>query len=73
MPPNIPLLWCGLLIAVAMMMIPHYSLRNTLVFMVMSLFGVLVIIFLMLLFFSLISDGIAYIVSLYKELSFRLY
>lgn len=70
---NISLLWCGLLIVVAMMMIHDYSLGKTLVFMVMSLFGMLVIIFLMLLFFSLISDGIAYIVSLYKELSFRLY
>lgn len=70
---NISLLWCGLLIMVAMMMIHDYSLGKTVAFMVMSLFGMLVIIFVMLLFFSLISDGVAYLISLYKELSFRLY
>lgn len=70
---NISLLWCGLLIVVAMMMIHDYSLGKTVAFMVMSLFGMLVIIFVMLLFFSLISDGVAYLISLYKELSFRLY
>ena len=57
----------------AMMMIHDYTLGKTLAFILMSLFGMLVIIFVMLLFFSLISDGIAYIVSLYKEISFRLY
>ena len=33
----------------------------------------LVIIFLLLLFFSLVGDGIGYFVSLYKEVLFRLY
>ncbi len=70
---GISLLWCGLLLICAMMMIHDYSLGKTLAFMVMSAFGMLVIIFVMLMFFSLISDGIAYFVSLYKELSFRLY
>jgi len=70
---GISLLWCGLLVVFAMMMIHDYSLGKTLAFMVMSLFGMLVIIFVMLMFFSLISDGAAYFISLYKELSFRLY
>lgn len=70
---SISLLWSGLLLICAMMMIHDYSLGKTLAFMVMSAFGMLVIIFIMLIFFSLISDGIAYFVSLYKELSFRLY
>jgi hypothetical protein len=70
---GISLLWCGLLLVFAMMMIHDYSLGKTLAFMVMSLLGMLVIIFVMLMFFSLISDGIAYFISLYKELSFRLY
>lgn len=70
---GISLLWCGLLLLVAMMMIHDYSLGKTLAFMVMSAFGMLVIIFLMLVFFSLITDGLSYFVSLYKELSFRLY
>lgn len=70
---SISLIWSGLLIVLAMMMIHDYSLGKTLAFVIMSVFGMLVIIFVMLLFFSLISDGIAYIISLYNELSFRLY
>ena len=70
---SISLIWSGLLIIFAMMMIHDYSLGKTLAFVIMSVFGMLVIIFVMLLFFSLISDGIAYIISLYNELSFRLY
>lgn len=70
---GISFLWCGLLLVAAMMMIHDYSLGKTVLFMGMSLFGMLVIIFVSMLFFSLISDGIAYFVSLYKELSFRLY
>ena len=70
---GVSLLWSGSLIVFAMMMIHDYTLGKTLAFILMSLFGMLVIIFVMLLFFSLISDGIAYIVSLYKEISFRLY
>ena len=70
---GISFIWSGSLIVFAMMMIHDYTLGKTLAFILMSLFGMLVIIFVMLLFFSLISDGIAYIVSLYKEISFRLY
>ena len=70
---GISLIWSGSLIVFAMMMIHDYTLGKTVAFILMSLFGMLVIIFVMLLFFSLISDGIAYIVSLYKEISFRLY
>ncbi|MHC1786441.1 MAG: YIP1 family protein [Christensenellales bacterium] len=70
---GISLIWSGMLIVFAMMMIHDYTLGKTLIFVIMSIFGMLVIIFVLLLFFSLISDGIAYFVSLYKELSFRLY
>lgn len=70
---SISFIWCGLLLVAAMMMIHDYSLGKTILFMIMSVFGMLVIIFVSMLFFSLISDGIAYFVSLYKELAFRLY
>ena len=70
---SISFIWCGFLLVVAMMMIHDYTLGKTAIFMIMSVFGMLVIIFVLLLFFSLISDGIAYFVSLYRELSFRLY
>ena len=38
----------------------------------MSLFGMLIIVFLLLLFFSLLSDAAGYFISLYREILFRL-
>ena len=69
---DLSLLWCLLLIYMAMMMIHSYSAGKTLLFLVITLFGMLVFIFIMLLFFSSISQGVAYFVSLAKEIMFRL-
>ena len=69
---NISLIWCACLIFMAMMMIHQYGFGKTLVFTVFTLFGMLVFIFIMLLFFSMISQGVAYFVSLARELMFRL-
>ena len=55
-----------------MMQTHDYSLGKTLLFTIMTLLAMVVIIFL-LLFFSLVGDGIGYFVSLYKEVLFRLY
>lgn len=69
---NISLIWCGCLIFMAMMMIHQYGFGKTLIFTIFTLFGMLVFIFIMLLFFSMISQGIAYFVSLAREIMFRL-
>lgn len=69
---NISLIWCGILIFMAMMMINQYSFGKTLLFTIITLFGMLVFIFIMLLFFSMISQGVAYFVSLGREIMFRL-
>lgn len=66
-------LWCGMLVISAVMMIHDFSFSKTLAVLCATLVGMLVIIFLMLMFFSLISDAIAYFVSLYKEAIFRFY
>lgn len=66
-------LWSIGLGVLAMQMIHDYTIGKTLLFTVMSVFGMLVIIFLMALFFSLISDGVGYFVTLYREITFRLY
>ena len=66
-------IWVGFLLIAAMMQIHEYTLSKTLLFTVATIFAMLVIVFILLLFLSLISDGIAYFVSLYKELVFRLY
>ena len=65
--------WSGVLIICGMMQTHDYSLGKTLLFTIMTLLAMVVIIFLLLLFFSLVGDGIGYFVSLYKEELFRLY
>lgn len=69
---TIALLWCCILIFMAMMMINQYSFGKTLLFTVITLFAMLVFIFIMLLFFSIISQAIAFFVSLGREVIFRL-
>lgn len=66
-------IWCGALIISAMMMIHAFSFGKTLAVLIATGVGMLVIVFLLLLFFSLISDGVAYFMSIYKELVFRFY
>ena len=50
-----------------------YSPGKTLIFLFVTVLGALVIIFLILVFFSLLSDALGYFVSMYKEISFRLF
>lgn len=65
-------LWCAALILAAMMEIHEYSLSKTVLFTVASLFAMLVMVFILLLFFSMISQGIAYFISLGREILFRM-
>lgn len=69
----VSLVWSGGLIICGMMQIHAYGLGKTLLFIVMTIAAMLVVIFLMLLFFTLVGDGVGYFVSLYKEIVFRLY
>ena len=69
---TLSLVLCALLILVAMSQIHEYTMKKTLLFTVASLFGMLVIIFILLLFFSMISQGIAYFVSIVREILFRM-
>lgn len=64
--------WCIVLIFMAMMMIHQYGFFKTLGFTIFTIFGMLVFVFIMLLFFSMISQGVAYFVSLAREIMFRL-
>ena len=67
------LVWCGLLIVASVMMIHDFLLGKALGLLIFSAVGMLVIIFLLVLFFSLISDGFSYFYSLYKEIIYRFY
>lgn len=66
------LVWAAFLIIAAMSQIHEYKMSKTILFTVATIFAMLVMIFILLLFFSMISQGIAYFISLGKEILFRL-
>ncbi len=68
----ISLVWAALLILAAMMQIHEYSLSKTVGFTVGTGLAMLVMVFILLLFFSMISSGVAYFVSVAREILFRM-
>ena len=68
----VSLIWVLVWIVLAMQQIHEFSLGKNLLFTVASLFAMLVIVFIVLLFFSMISEGVSYFISLGKELLFRM-
>ena len=66
------LVWCALLFIAAMGQIHEFSLGKNIAFMIATLFAMLVMIFILMLFFGMITQGISYIISIVKELLFRL-
>lgn len=70
---SVSIIWCLLLVFVGLMEVHDYGPGKTLIFLFVTVLGALIIIFLLLVFFSLLSDAIGYFVSMYREISFRLY
>ena len=66
------LIWAAFLVVAAMGQIHEYSAGKNILFTIASLFAMLVMIFILMIFFSMISQGVAYFISLVKELLFRL-
>jgi hypothetical protein len=64
-------LWTGILILAGMMMVHDYSLTKTILSSLLTIVGMGVMVFIFVVFFSLISDAAAYFISLYKEILFR--
>ncbi|MDE5891896.1 MAG: YIP1 family protein [Acetatifactor sp.] len=69
---GLSLVWAGALIFAGMMQIHEYSLGKNFVFTIASLFAMLVMVFILLLFFSMITQGISYFISLGREIMFRM-
>ena len=66
------ILWSAMLLVCGMIQVHDYTLSKTLLFLVMTVIAMAVVIFLLLLFLTLVGDGISYFISLYKEINFRL-
>ena len=65
-------IWCAFLVFVALMEIHDFGPGKTLVSIVATVIGAMVILFLVMVFFSLLSDAFSFFASLYKEARFRL-
>ena len=70
---SVSIIWCLFLVFVGLMQVHDYTPGKTIIFLFFTVFGALVILFLILVFFSLLSDAIGFFVSLYREVAFRLY
>ena len=68
----ISVIWCVFLVFVGLMQVHDYGPGKTFVFIIVTIAGACVIIFLILVFFSLLGDAIGFFVSLYREMAFRL-
>ncbi len=69
---GLSLIWAAMLFIVAMMQIHEFTISKTILFTIVTIFAMLVEIFILLIFFSLISQGIAYFISLAREILFRM-
>ena len=69
---SISVIWCVFLVFVGLMEIHDYGPGKTFIFLIVTVVGAGIILFLMLVFFSLISDAVAFFVSFYREIVFRL-
>ena len=65
-------IWSVFLVFVGLMEIHDYGPGKTFIFLIVAIVGAAVILFLMLVFFSLLSDAVAFFVSFYREIVFRL-
>ena len=65
--------WAFCLILISVMQIHDYSLGKAIIAILFSAVGMMIIVFLVMLFFSLVSDAIAFFISIGKEIMLRVY
>ena len=65
--------WAAIWILISVMQIHDYSLMKAILAIAFSAVGMMIIVFLIMLFFSLVSDAVAFFISIGKEILFRIY
>ena len=65
------IIWTGVILLVSLMTLHEYSFGKLLLSLLLTAFAMLVIVFLLILFFSLIQQVISFISTAYNELYFR--
>ncbi len=69
---TVGLLWTGFMMFIGMMTVQQYTIKKTIFTIIIAFVGMLVVLFLFLLFFALIQQLINFIYVLYTEFSLRL-
>ena len=70
---GLALIWAAVWILISVMQIHDYSLFKAIMAIAFSVVGMMIIVFLIMLFFSLVSDAVAFFISIGKEILFRIY
>ena len=68
----ISIIWVLFIGILGMSQVHEYGFGKNLLFLIATVFAMLVMIFLLMLFFSMVSQGVAYFISLTKEMLYRL-
>ena len=66
------MVWSGILFVCSNMEIHEFSMAKALVFIIATVVAMAIMIFILLLFFSMISQGVSYFIAMYKEIMFRI-
>ena len=69
---SVSVIWCVFLVFIGLMEVHDYGPGKTFIFLIVTVLGAAVIIFLILVFFSLLGDAASYFISMYREIIFRL-
>ena len=69
---TIAVVWVLFIGIFGMSQVHEYSFGKNILFLIATVFAMLVMIFLLMLFFSMVSQGVAYFISLFKEMLYRL-
>ena len=69
---GVSIIWSVGLVFVGLIQVHDYTVGKTIIFMIFTVLGAAIIIFLILVFFSLLGDALAFFISLYRECAFRL-
>ena len=64
-------LWSGVLVLCAMKEIHDYSFGKAIITSILTIVGIGILLFIFMMFFAVVSDGVVYFYSLYQELMYR--
>ena len=68
---TISFIWTGALLLFGMMVTHQYSVKKTIFTTILTIIGMAILLFIGLLFFSVIQQIVSFVVTIYKEVRFR--